>query len=181
MLRPLRLLSGVSLWELLTTLAIVAVLYAAAVPSFGITSARARLTAGVNALVGSLHLARTAAMLRNAPTAVCLSMDGVRCADRIAPDARGWLVFHDIERGGAVQLDTHDVLLRRVDLPGRITVQGTRAAVTYWPTSRAGTTSTFLLCHEGRADQGRAVVVSQTGRPRTVLDGSWNDRLRCAS
>ncbi len=179
MLRTLRRLSGVSLWELLATLAIIATLYAAAVPSFGITSARARLSAGVNALIGSLHLARTAAMLRNQPTVVCLTSDGVRCTDRTAWAARGWLVFYDLERGGSVQLDARDVLLQRLDLPGPVTVQGTRAAVTYWPTSRAGTTSTFLLCHESRAGEGRAVVVSQTGRPRTVLDRSWNDRLRC--
>jgi type IV fimbrial biogenesis protein FimT len=170
---------GVSLWELLVTLSIVAVLGAAAVPSFAPTIARARLSATVNSMVGSLHFARSEAILRNIPTAVCLSGDGVQCLERLSQDARGWLVFQDVERSVPVQLGSSDRLLRHVALPDRITLQGSRMAVTYWPAARAGTTSTFLMCHAQRPLEGRAVVVSQTGRPRTVVDGTWTGRLRC--
>jgi hypothetical protein len=79
-----------------------------------------------------------------------------------------------------VQLGAADNLLRHVELPGRVSMQGSRTAVTYWPTSRAGTTSTFLMCHAGRPLEGRAVVVSQSGRPRVVVDGTWTQRLRCS-
>jgi type IV fimbrial biogenesis protein FimT len=170
---------GVSLWELLATLSIIATLGATAVPSFAPTIARARLSASVNSLVGSLHFARSTAILRNVPTAVCLSADGLRCVEQASSAARGWLVFHDVERGSPVQLDTLDSLLRHIELPERISIRGSRLAVTYWPTSRAGTTGTFLMCHASRPDDGRAVVISQTGRPRTVTDGSWTERLRC--
>ncbi|MGQ0836086.1 MAG: GspH/FimT family pseudopilin [Gammaproteobacteria bacterium] len=172
---------GISLWESLATLSIVATLTAAALPSFDDTFARARLVTGVNSMVGSLHFARSAAILRNIPTAVCLSGDGARCLEAAGTAARGWLVFYDVQRGGPVRIDAPDTLLRRIELPGRITVQGSRAAVTYWPTARAGTTSTFLVCHAARPREGRAVVVSQTGRPRTVADGSWTERLRCSA
>jgi hypothetical protein len=44
-----------------------------------------------------------------------------------------------------------------------VAVRSSRAAVTFWPVAMAGTTGTFTFC--AGAD-GRAVVISQTGRPR---------------
>ena len=179
MLRSCRLSRGVSLWELLVSMAIAGTLAAAALPSFSLTGARARLVASHNLLIGSLHYARSTAILRNVPTAVCLSADGERCMLQAGAAARGWLVFHDVARHGAVQLETGDTLLRHVEVPAPVTVRGSRAAVTYWPVSLAGTTSTFLFCHPGRAADGRAIIVSQSGRPRTAVDGAWTARLEC--
>lgn len=170
---------GVSLWELLAVLAIAGTLAATAWPTFGNTLARARLVSSVNLMVGSLHFARSAAAVRGQPTVVCLSADGIRCLEHAASPARGWLIFHDVRRSSPVRLDAADTLLRRTELPGRVTAQGTRTAVTYWPAARAGTTSTFLMCHGGRPEDGRAVIVSQSGRPRVATDASWTARLRC--
>lgn len=175
--RPSR---GVSLPELLAVLCIVAALLAAATPAFRPTLARARLASSVHSMLVALHFARSTAILRGLPTAVCLSADGERCLASSAPDARGWLVFHDLARSTPVQIDAPDRLLRRFELPDEVTLSGSRAALTYWPVSRAGTTGTFLFCHADRPGEGRAVIVSRTGRPRTATDGSWTSRLSCA-
>jgi type IV fimbrial biogenesis protein FimT len=171
--------SGTSLWEMLACLALAATVAALVLPSFSLSSARGRLVASHNILLASLHYARSTAILTNLPTALCLSHDGLRCSREAGAPVRGWLVFQDLARRGAVEIDAADTLLRHVALPAPVTVRGSRAAVTYWPVARAGTTSTFLLCHAGHAQAARAIVVSQSGRPRTALDGAWPGTLRC--
>jgi Tfp pilus assembly protein FimT len=130
-------------------------------------------------LLGSLHFARSAAALQALPTVLCLSADGRRCLESPRAEARGWLVFHDVDRGSPVQIEGGDLVLRAVELPGRVSVRGSRSAVTYWPVARAGTTATLLLCHDGYPQHGRAVVISQSGRVRTAAGGEWTDQLRC--
>jgi hypothetical protein len=56
--------------------------------------------------------------------------------------------------------------LRQSRIPDGVVVRGSRAAVTFWPVARASLTSTFDVCDVRREVAGRAVVVSQTGRPR---------------
>ena len=75
-------------------------------------------------------------------------------------------MFLNLRTERAPQRDAGEPLLGRFELPERLGVTGSRVAVTYWPVSRAGTTSTFTLCHATRLARTRAVIVSQTGRPR---------------
>lgn len=159
--------NGFSLIECLVVLAIAAVLAAVAVPSFSDTRREAALTASVNQLLGALHFARSAAILSNTPTVVCLTADGAQCADRSAGESiQGWLVFRNTDRESPPTLDAADELLRRSELPDDVFLQASRAALTFWPTARAGTTGTFTLCSRQQPLASRKVVVSQTGRPR---------------
>ncbi len=168
---------GFSLWQLLATTAIAAVLLGSALPSFSLTFVKSRNAASVNLLLGSLHFARSVAVMQAVPTVVCLSADGRRCIEQPGTDARGWLVFSDVAAGTGAQIDPDDTLLRAVELPDRMSVRGSRSAVAYWPVARAGTTATFLLCHDGHPQHGRAIIVSQTGRARAA--SQWTATLRC--
>jgi type IV fimbrial biogenesis protein FimT len=170
---------GWTLPQLLVVSVLVAAIATAALPSFSLTLARSRSAASVNLLLGSLHFARSAALLQALPTAVCLTADGAQCLEQPDRQARGWLVFHDLTRGRTVQVDGEDTLLRAVELPSRMSAFGSRGAVTYWPVARAGTTATFLICPAGQPREARAVVVSQSGRARAAAGGEWTDRLRC--
>ena len=159
---------GLTIPELLAVLAIVAILASLATPGFRELRRSAALSASVNQMVGALHFARSAAILRGIPTVFCLSADGARCMERGDTPARGWLVFHDSQPGWDVQMGSGYELLRVHRLPRGLDATGTRTAVTFWPVSRAGTTSTFTICPADRSHHGRAIVVSRTGRPRVA-------------
>ena len=83
----------------------------------------------------------------------------------------GWLVFYQ-PGGRVVTQPAAAPLLHTFTLPEDVSVHGSRAAVTFWPVARAGTTSTFDLCGigSGASMAGRAVVVSQTGRSRVATE-----------
>jgi type IV fimbrial biogenesis protein FimT len=162
---------GISWFELLVVLGIAALLALLAAPSFSRVRANAASLAASQGLLGALHLARSQALLRSLPTVLCLSADGQRClGDARRLEARGWLVFVDRVRrrvgSGPPQLDRGDELVRRYSAARPVQLHGTRAAVTYWPVSRAGTTATFTVCVPAALAPTRAVIVSQSGRPR---------------
>ena len=159
---------GFTVAELLVVVALVAVLAALAVPGFGALRSGASLSSSANQLLWALHFARSTAILRNLSTVVCLSADGTTCLTSSGVPASGWLVFNDVERSTPAQIAGADELLHTMRLPQDVTVRGTRAAATYWPTTRAGTTATFTICDSRGNPQGRALVVSQTGRPRVT-------------
>jgi type IV fimbrial biogenesis protein FimT len=161
-------LRGFTAFELLTVLAISALLAALASPSFGELRRSAGVVSSANQMLWALHYARTSSLVRNLPTAVCLSADGANCLTSTAATGSGWLVFYDLERSLPPQIAGSDELLRSVQLPPGFTVRGTRSGVTFWPASRSGTTATFTICPDRGRPEGRAIVVSQTGRPRVT-------------
>lgn len=167
---PARPRGGFGLVELLIALAIAAALLAAGSPAFSRVRANAMTLAAANALVGGLHLARTQALLRGRPAVLCLSPDGRRCLETLgASRARGWIVFVNERPERRPQRDALEPLVARYDLPTGLAVHASRLAVTYWPVSRAGTTATLVLCAPRGLASTRAVIVSQSGRPRQRL------------
>jgi type IV fimbrial biogenesis protein FimT len=161
---------GFGLVELLATLAIAAIVLALASPAFGRVRANAITLAAANALVGALHLARSQALLRGRPAVLCLSADGHRCLESPGVGrTRGWIVFVNERPERRPQRDALEPLVARYDLPADLAVHASRVAVTYWPVSRAGTTATVTLCAPRGLAAARAVIVSQSGRPRQRL------------
>lgn len=169
---------GSTLWELATVLAVVAVLAALAVPDFARLRASAGVTSGANQLLGALHFARSRAILVGVPTVVCLSPDGVRCVGRGAAQASGWIVFENTRAEFTPVRDPAEAVLRSYRLERAIEVHASRGAVTFWPAPRAGMTSTFEFCSTAARVAPRAVVVSQTGRPRLRIGNPRGD-ARC--
>ena len=104
---------GVTLVELMVTLAIVAVGAAVAVPSFKGMIADTRVSAQANDLLVSLKYTRSEAVKRNARVTMCKKASDNTCAVTATATAGwqgGWLVFVD---GGAVgTLDGADTILR---------------------------------------------------------------------
>lgn len=167
---PARPRGGFGLVELLIALAIAAALLAAGSPAFSRVRANAVTLAAANALVGGLHLARSQALLRGRPAVLCLSPDGRRCLETPGPGrVRGWIVFVNERPERRPQRDPREPIVARYDLPADLAVHASRPAVTYWPVSRAGTTATVTLCAPRGLASARAVIVSQSGRPRQRL------------
>jgi len=94
MRRPTRYRTGFSMAELMTVLAIAAILAALALPDMGALLRSQRLTVAVNDLFGSIGLARAQALARNA-------MVQVTPRDPLGADwSRGWTVFVDSNDDG---------------------------------------------------------------------------------
>lgn len=160
---------GVGLLELLTVLTIVAVLAAAATPSFQGLRASAAATAASNALLTTLHHARGVALMRGVPAVVCLSADGSQCLAGDAGAANGWIEFQNDRSESPPQRDAAEPLVGSQRFTSELKIRGSRNAISYWPVSRAGTTVTFTVCAGRPALAARAVIVSQSGRPRSKL------------
>jgi len=163
---------GFTATELLIALAVVGVLMSMAVPGFAALTRSVGLSSAANELLTALHTARSSAVLRGLPVAVCLTADDRTCV--AAPDAAaaGWLVFLPAGSSSAVSRPPVAVgeVLTRFRLPDRLTVSASRPTVLFWPVTRAGSTSTFDLCD--LAGVGKSIVVSQTGRPRVATEAT---------
>ena len=161
---------GVTLVELLAVVAIVAILASMAAPTFGSLRRTAGVGAAASELLASLHFARSAAALDGRAVTLCLSADGETCVDSATVAAKGWLVFAQPDASVASSAIVVPPVLRHFHVAGDVIVRGSRAAVTFWPAARASLTSTFDVCDARREVAGRAVVVSQTGRPRVAAE-----------
>lgn len=97
---------GFTLIELMTTLAVVAVLVTIGIPGFRDFIANTHMVAETNDLVTSLNFARSEAVRRNAIVSVCASVDGSACSGSSDWSA-GWIVFNG---NGNQPAGTADVL-----------------------------------------------------------------------
>jgi type IV fimbrial biogenesis protein FimT len=86
---------GVTLIELITVIAIAAILMTIAVPGFRYIMVSYRVAGEVNGLLGDLQFARTEAIREGQFVTACVSADGQSCAAGNKPWNTGWIVFSD--------------------------------------------------------------------------------------
>jgi type IV fimbrial biogenesis protein FimT len=163
---------GVTLLELMIVVAVSAILLAVGIPSFASLVQDGRVTSATNAMVSSLHLARSEAIKRQARAALCPST-GVACADS-GDWHQGWIVFHDGNNNGLLD-DDEAVIRRQPAMPAGLRLAGNRNVsryISYTPTGQAKLvsgfwqTGTLTVC--GESGVAREIVISSTGRVRTV-------------
>lgn len=166
--------SGFTLIELLVVIAVVAIVTGFAVPGFGNLRRAAGVSVTASELLGSLHFARSTAVLNGEPVTLCLSANQQTCVASGSAAATGWVVFPDPGAKPTGTVTARQPILRSFRSPNDVFLQGSRGAVTFWPVTRASTTSTFEVCDANpdvnRTVRGRVVVVSQTGRPRVAAE-----------
>jgi type IV fimbrial biogenesis protein FimT len=167
-----------SLVEQSVVLALVAVLASLATPGYLQLRRQMQLTEATRTLQAALHFARAQAASRGLPVVLCQTDAGGRCSAGGSAGA-GWRVFAKPGAGLASSFQPGDLLLGAVDLPVRLQVFGTRTAITYWPTPRAAATGSFVFCDADARAQPRAVIISQTGRPRVSDVAADGGALQC--
>ena len=171
--------SGFTLPDAVIACALLGVLVALATPAFQEIAMNGRRATQVNALLRALHLARSSAIRRAVPVAVCKSADGRQCAPRGASWADGYIVFANEDRDAPPRVDAGEEILLAHPRMERMRVVANRDAIVYWPVTMAGTTASIVFCDDRGSSAARAVVVSHTGRPRvSELDASGK-ALRC--
>lgn len=170
---------GFTLIELLATLAVAAVLTAVAIPNIKELVRKNRAQAATTELYTALNFARNAALTRNSYVALCKSADGQQC-DHSLPDWNsGWLIFDNLNRDGAVTVDTGEPLLQ---VRGPNARQGhiisNRASFTFRPVNLRSVNGTFRYCSAG-SRYDRALIISVQGRVRISDTPDTDTTLRC--
>jgi type IV fimbrial biogenesis protein FimT len=173
---------GVTLLELVTTVSLVAILAAIAVPNMSDFIRNGRLAAAINDMQSSLQLARTEAIKRGPGhnVAICASTTPelltATCSGGVF---NGWIVFEDTD-GNGQRNDAEPYLERHATFDSSLTVHSNGdGIVSYSQTgfltdpSMSGKTWTqhISICDSrgntavGSDSTARAVIISDTGRP----------------
>lgn len=175
-----RPLTGFTLVESLVALAVAAILLMGAVPAMLQLLASNRIATEVNSLTAHLQLARSEAIKQRHRAVLCPSADGRRCLGSRDWD-RGYMVF--VDQDADRRRDRDETVLRfRALAEGDIRLDaGRRKSLAYQPTGLApGSNVTFTICDPGDRVAPRAVVVSNTGRPRVATTHPGGGELSCS-
>lgn len=170
---------GFTVLELLMTLAIAAILATLAVPSFvGIVS-RSRSAATVNELYTALNYARNTAIVRNSYVVLCKSADGASCDHGLPDWNSGWLVFDNLNRDAAAQVNPGEPILRvHGAAKSKALTISNRNSFTFRPIGTRSVNGTFLYCSEDRKHD-RALIVNVMGRVRVSDQPNKDTPMRC--
>ena len=169
---------GFSLYELLMTITLVALVLTLGIPSFGSVVANHRLRVEVDALFHAVHVARKGSVVRRRVITICPSHDGIDCEPGL-DWSMGWMMFVNTDRDQPAVRDDDEAILRfhPVDQNTRITAN--RRSFTLRSTELRATNGTLVVCDRiGRAVP-RALVISYTGRPRVARKDSRGKAYPC--
>jgi len=170
--------SGLSLWELIWTLAVVGIVLGLAAPSLRMFLLDARLSADINGFIAAVQLARSEAAKRGEAVVLCKTDDGARCADDELRYDAGWMVFANTDGLRPPARDPAEPLLLRYQPQLRGSISSNRRLFEFRAFGWRSTNGTVTFCDAlGRA---RAVIVSYTGRPRVADVGPGGRALECA-
>ena len=161
--------SGFTLIEAMVTLAVVAVVLSAGVPSFSAMIKNNRLATESHALRTVLSAARFEAQAQRSAVTVCRSTNAIDCST--GDWGAGYMAFIDLD--GDAQLDDGEQLLEyRVQNTQGIGVSYSQAGgILRFDGSgnAAESNGTFTFCDDRGAVAARGLVVSVVGRVRPAV------------
>jgi type IV fimbrial biogenesis protein FimT len=158
---------GFTLIELMITLVVAAILLTVGVPSFVDLLQRNRMASLANEMVGSMQMARSEAVTRNATVTMCAKLDNTTCGGASWGD--GWLIFIDVDGDAVVDAGDDDLVLNVMESDSEgVDYTATATDLTYLPSGQSDNTADviFTLCPD-RGD-GRLITLSSLGRPATT-------------
>jgi type IV fimbrial biogenesis protein FimT len=170
---------GYSLYELLMTLTLVAIVIGLGLPSFAGITARNRQHAEINALFHAIHVARKESIMRRRVVSLCPSVDAISCQP--SKDwSTGWLMFANHDGDEPPQIDAGEPLLQTHTVGENVKITANRRGFTLRATQKRATNGTFVVCDEAGRIAPKALVVSYTGRPRVTLKTTRGESYNCA-
>lgn len=169
---------GLTLPELLITLAIAATLTTLGTSQYLQFIQANRMTTGVNTFVTALHLARSEAVKQGSPVVLCPSSDGRNCGNS-QEWVNGWILFASEDR----EHDAEEPLLQTGSpLSAGIHMRSSnhRKRIVYQPDgSSPGTNSAFTFCDRRNRVKPRVICLSNTGRPRLTWARCDGKSIQC--
>ena len=171
--------AGFTLIEMMVTIVVLALLLAVGIPSFRDFMRNSRMVSAANDVVTDFNLARSESVKRRVPVTLCKSQDGAACdADASAP-FRSWIVFVNLDRDSPAVREDGEPLLRAYGRWDAGRINANRATLSFRPFGQSGVTATFTFCDPRGPVAARAVIISQTGRPRVSDRSASNGPLTC--
>ncbi|TVO75807.1 GspH/FimT family protein [Sedimenticola selenatireducens] len=166
-IEPASSCAGLTLIELLITLAIGAITLTMAVPAMGSLIGNNARASAINTLVSHIQLARSEAIARGGQTILCPSINGSTCLNTTRWND-GYILVAD--KNGNKYADSDDEVVRVFEgLDQRITITSTsnRKKILFnWLGMTPGYNLTLSFCDRQQTVTPKAVIVSNTGRPR---------------
>ena len=173
-----RVAGGYSLYELIITIGVVALVMSLGVPSFGKMVADHRLKVEVDALFHAVHLARKESIIRRRAVTLCPSRDGLNCQPGL-DWSDGWIMFVNLDRDVPATRDSDEPVLQRFSVSLHNQVVANRRSFSFRTTELRATNGTFIFCDKARRAAPRALVVSYTGRPRVTRNDTRGRPYSC--
>jgi len=170
---------GYSLYELLMTMTLVAIIIGLGLPSFSGLAARNRLHVEINALFHAIHLARKESIMRKRVVSLCPSVDGLNCEPG-RDWSTGWLMFENTDRDEPPYRDKGEALLQAHIVGENVLIMANRRGFTLRATQKRATNGTFVVCDRAERVVPVALVVSYTGRPRVTQETRRGEPYSCA-
>jgi type IV fimbrial biogenesis protein FimT len=158
--------TGLTVLELMVTLAVGAVLLSLAVPSFETFVNRQRMKAAVGSLHIDLLAARSQAVYRRGIVVACPGNPDGGCSGN-ADWSDGWIVFEDENNDRQRQPD--ETLIRRGHGHANVAIRApaSRTEIRFFPDgSSPGSNGSIGLCGRGGPAKARRLVISNIGRIR---------------
>jgi type IV fimbrial biogenesis protein FimT len=182
----IRIQTGFTLYEVLTTMLIVGIVLSLGIPSMQSFRQNSRMTAAANDLHSSFHLARSESSRAKTPITVCASANSMDdlpiCGGNLQA---GWIVFEDVN--GDITVDADEAILRRYPPVQNGIVIKTTGPDDYFSFASTGlgrgnitgtaALSTMVLCDQrgnviggSGTSAARVLIVTPLGRAMVLAD-----------
>ena len=171
--------AGYSLYELLMTMSLAAVILGVGLPSFGGLIADKRLRVETDALFHAVHRARQESIGRRRVVTICPSQDGRFCDPENRWSA-GWIVFANRSRTGSSRRELNETLIQHHQVGDDVEIMSNRKSLSFRSTHLRATNGTLVVCDATGRAIPRALVVSYTGRPRVARKDTRGRDYQCA-
>lgn len=170
---------GYSLYELLITMAIGAVVLGASVPMFSDVLARNRQRAEINALFHAMYDARKQSLASRRVVSLCPSDGRPQCQPG-TDWSNGWIMFVNADRDWPPFVDSGESIIRYHRVHSQVRLTANRSGFTSRGIRQRATNGTFVACDRAARVVPRALVISYTGRPRATVAKPNGDPYDCA-
>ena len=170
---------GFTLYELLMTIGLAALLLSIGLPSFSSFLARSRQTVETNALFHAFHLARKQSIVRRKVVSLCPSQDGESCLPGKDWSA-GWIMFDNTDRDSPPRVDAGEHIFLAHEVADAVRIAANRQGFTLRATFKRATNGTFVICDAEDRVAAKGLVISYTGRPRVATERPDGTPYSCA-